>query len=55
MVGGTGYPNINFAGRVLAGLASIVVRGCLPDGGTCPDAFLTTLTQFLPSVARVLF
>jgi len=38
MVGGTGHPNINFAGRALAGVASIVVRGCLPDGGTCPVA-----------------
>jgi hypothetical protein len=28
--------NINFTGRVLAAVASIVVRDCLPDGGMCP-------------------
>jgi len=53
MVGGTGHLDINLAGRVLAGVASIVVRGCLPDGGTCPVATFTTLTAFLHSVARV--
>ena len=36
MVGGTGHPYVNFTGRVLAGVASIVVRDRLPDGGTHP-------------------
>src|SRR5262249_10573268 len=55
MVSRTGHPDIPLAGHVLTGVASIVVRGCLPDHGMCPVAILTTRTEFLPSVGRVLF